>query len=251
VNQSATIEPGVLTLCCTALSCPPLFWTDADGSRHGYEAAAAAAAAAASGLELRWIYRQFSAFREALQTHECDAIWCGSAITSERREIFSYSRPYAIFDESVVVRPDTAARGPNELAGMRVAAIAGSTNMALARTFPGVKLVAFDGYSDDILGDMLDALRSGKVDAVVDDDVVFLEPDPTIRVAFTAPSRNAWGAACRKGDDALVALLDDAIARADLRAVWERCLPALPFPLDASSEIGRTTWRTGASTWPG
>jgi polar amino acid transport system substrate-binding protein len=232
VSASATIEPGVLTLCCTSLACPPLFWSDADGSRHGYEADAAAAVAAASGLELRWIFRQFSAFREALQARECDAIWCGSAITPERREIFSYSRPYAVFSESVVVRPDSPARGPDELAGMRVAAIAGSTNMALARTFSGVKLIDFDGYSDDILGDMLDALRTGKVDAVVDDDVVFLAPDPTIRVAFTAPSRNAWGAACRKGDDALVALLDDAIACSDLRAVWERCLPTLPFPLD-------------------
>jgi polar amino acid transport system substrate-binding protein len=235
VSASPTIEPGVLTLCCTSLSCPPLFWNDIDGRRHGYEAEAAAAAAAASGLELRWIFRQFSAFREALQARECDAIWCGSAITPERREIFSYSRPYAIFDESVVVRPDSPASGPDELAGMRVAAIAGSTNMALARTFPGVQLVAFDGYSDDILGDMLDALRSGEVDAVVDDDVVFLEPDPTIRVAFTAPSRNAWGAACRKEDDTLVALLDDAIVHAGLRAVWERCLPTLRFPLDQTA----------------
>jgi ABC-type amino acid transport substrate-binding protein len=233
MSASPTIEPGVLTLCCTSLACPPLFWRDAEGSRHGYEAEAAAAVAAACDLELRWIYRQFSAFRKALHARECDAIWCGSAITPERREIFSYSRPYGIFDESVVVRPDNPARGPDELAGMRVAAIAGSTNMALARTFPGVELIPFDGYSDDILGDMLDALRAGEVDAVVDDDVVFLEPDPTICVAFTAPSRNAWGAACRKGDDALVALLDDAIGRADLRAVWDRCLSALPFPLDS------------------
>jgi polar amino acid transport system substrate-binding protein len=234
VSARTTIEPGVLTLCCTSLACAPLFWTDDDGSRHGYEADAAAAAAVAAGLELRWIYRQFSEFRSALDAGQCDAIWCGSAITPERREIFSYSRPYAVFDESVVVRPDSPASGPDELAGMRVAAIAGSTNMALARSFPGVELVGFDGCSDDILGDMLNALRDGEVDAVVDDDVVFLEPDPTIRVAFTAPTRNAWGAACRKGEDALVALLDEAIGRADLRDVWERCLPALPFPLEAS-----------------
>ena len=104
--------------------------------------------------------------------------------------------------------------------------------MRLAETFGAAELVAFDGSSDDVFAEMIDAVGSGDIDAFVDDDVVFLEPDPTIRVAFTAPSRNAWGAACRKGDDALVALLDDAIACADLRAVWERCLPTLRFPLD-------------------
>ena len=46
--------------------------------------------------------------------------------------------------------------------------------MALAETFDGAVTVAFGGESGDVLGDMLAALRAGDVDAVVDDDVVFL-----------------------------------------------------------------------------
>jgi polar amino acid transport system substrate-binding protein len=56
--MSATVVPGVLTLACSSLPAPPLFWTDADGTRHGYEPDAAAAVAAAAGLELRWVFRQ-------------------------------------------------------------------------------------------------------------------------------------------------------------------------------------------------
>jgi ABC-type amino acid transport substrate-binding protein len=228
--MTAPIEAGVLTLCCSSLASPPLFWTDGDGIRHGYEVDAAVAVAEQAGLQVRWIFRQWAAFRPALDARECDAIWCGSAITPERQAVFSYTKPYAVFDESVVVRPDCTAQSPSDLHGLRVAAIEGSTNMALATTFPGVQLVAFDGRTDDILGDMLRALRAGDVDAVVDDDVCFVEPDPTLRVAFTVPTRNPWGAACRHGDLELVSLLDTALHETDLRPIWQRWLPTLAYP---------------------
>lgn len=230
--MSVTVTPDVLTLACSSLPAPPLFWTDPDGSRHGYEPDAAEAVAAAAGLEVRWIFTQWSAMRPALEAGECDAIWCGSAITEERLRVFDYTRPYAVFDESVLVRADAPVAGPADLDGLRVGAIAASTNMALAETFPGAVTVPFDGATDDVLGDMIAALRAGDVDAVVDDDVAFLGlEDPGVRVAFTVETRNRWGAACRKGNGDLVALLDDAIAAADLRSVWERWLPGLGYPL--------------------
>ena len=178
MSTSPTIEPSILTLCCSSLDSGRLLWTDPDGSRHGYEPDVAAATAAAAGLELRWIFRQWSDFAGALDRRECDAIWCGSAITPERRRVFAYTRPYAVFDESVVVRPESTVSSPEELGGQRVLAIAGSTNMQLAETFSGAVLVPFKGDTDDVLGDMLDMLRTGQVDAVVDDDVCFIEPDP-------------------------------------------------------------------------
>jgi ABC-type amino acid transport substrate-binding protein len=108
-----------------------------------------------------------------------------------------------VFSESVVTRPGAGVGGPEDLAGLRVLAIDGSTNLALAESFPGAIPVAFGAStSEDVLGEMLALLRAGEVDAVVDDDVCFIEPDPTIELAFTAPTANAWGAACRKGDRA-------------------------------------------------
>ena len=55
--------------------------------------------------------------------------------------------------------------------------------------------------------------------------------EPEIELAFTAQTANAWGAACRKGDGELVALLDEGIAGADLAGVWARWLGALAYPL--------------------
>ena len=228
------VAPGALTLCCSDMSAPPLFWTEAGGERHGYEPAAAEAVAEVLGLELRWIFRQWADFARALADGECDGIWCGSAITPERETRFLYGTPYAVFDESVVVRAGDAVGAARDLNGRRVGAIAGSTNMALARTFAGAECVPFDGVSDDVFGDMLRALMDGDVDAVVDDDVAFIGIErtyPGIRVAFTVATRNRWGCALRLGDDGLKALLDDGIAAADLRSVWRCWLPSLPYPL--------------------
>lgn len=225
-----TVTPGVLTLCCSSLDSGRLFWTDPDGQRHGYEVEVAEQAARQAGLEPRWVFRQWSDFRAALERGECDAIWCGCAITDERRQALDFTRPYAVFNESVVTRPDAGVAGPDDLRGLRVLAIDGSTNLALARTFVGAHVVPFSGDTDDVLGDMLGMLRDGEVDAVVDDDVCFIEPDPTLRVAFTVPTRNAWGGACRKGDGELVGQLDEALERVDLRGLWERWLSALPNP---------------------
>lgn len=226
----ATVQEGALTLCCTSLDSGKLFWTDPDGTRHGYEVEVAERMARAAGLGLRWIFRQWSDFRPALERGDCDAIWCGCAITDERRRALDFTRPYAVFNESVVTRPEAAVSRPEDLAGLRVLAIDGSTNIALARTFPGAEVIPFAGDTDDVLGDMLDLLREGEVDAVVDDDVCFIEPDPTLRVAFTVETSNAWGGACAKGDGDLVAVLDDALAQVDLRALWGKWLSALPCP---------------------
>ena len=104
------------------------------------------------------------------------------------------------------MRAGDAVSAPGDLRGRRVGAIAGSTNLALAETFPGAECVPFDGVSDDVLGDMLRALEAGEVDAVVDDDVAFIgieRTHPDLRVAFTVPTRNRWGCALRLGDDGL------------------------------------------------
>jgi polar amino acid transport system substrate-binding protein len=231
-----TVAPGRLTLCCADMDARPLFWTLPDMSRDGYEPGAAAAVAAALGLELVWEFRRWDRFAGALADGEVDAIWCGSAITDERRKVFSYSRPYAAIDEAVLVRADSDIHSLADLRGRSVGAIVASTNMRLAESFGAAELVGFDGSSDDVFAEMVAAVEAGAVDAMVDDEPAFGAQlaSGAFRIAHVAETQNAWGAACRLGDAATVALLDDGIGRAvasgALADVWRRWFGAKPVP---------------------
>ena len=124
--------------------------------------------------------------------------------------------------------------------GLRVGAIAGSTNMALTETFAGAQPVAFSGDSDDVFGDMLSALRSGAVDAVVDDDVALvpLADDRDLEIGFTVATGNRWGIAVSKHREQLRAELDGALERvaADgrLASAWTHWMPTLPYPFSTA-----------------
>jgi len=232
-----TATDGVLTLGCSDLDALPLFGrADANGRREGYEPDAAAAVAERVGLGLAWVFLAWSDFYPALDEGRVDGIWCGQGVTDARRTLADFTAPYAVFDESLVVCADNPASSPDELAGQRIGAIEGSTNMRLAETFPGVDLVSFPG-TEDVYGDMIRALRGGSIDGFVDDDVVMvpLGEEPDLRLAFTVPTRNRWGVAVRRGNDPMRRALDDGIARAtadgSLRDAWEHWIPSLAFPL--------------------
>ena len=237
------LSPGRLTLGCVDLDAEPLFHRiEADGRRRGYEPDAAALVAAHHGLTVNWRVLAWDDFYPALQERRIDAVWCGQGITDARRALADFSLPYAIFDESVVVRADNAASSPADLAGTRIGAIAGSTNMRLAETFDGIERVSFPGTAD-VFGDMIRATRDGTIDGFVDDDVVMvpLDEDPDLRLAFTLPTRNRWGVAVRRGDDEMRALIDSglgaAIADGALAAAWARSMPWLPFPLTSGPGV--------------
>ncbi|WP_395109336.1 substrate-binding periplasmic protein [Actinomadura sp. SCN-SB] len=227
-----------LRLACIDAEAPPLFSRSPDGvTRHGYEPDAAALVAEVMGRPLRWVFMPWAEFVPSLQAHEVDAVWCGQGITEERLRHVDFTRPYAVFNEAVLVRRGAGITSPSGLRGLRVAAIEGSTNMALAETFEGAATVPFGGETDDVFGDMLAALRSGEVDAVVDDDVVFvpLAEDADFDLAFTVPTANRWGVAVAKDRPGTRSALDDALATVigdgRLRRIWNTWMPTLPFPL--------------------
>ena len=232
------MSAGPLRLVCIDADAMPLFGKSRGGVRQGYEPAAAALVAETLGRSLEWVFKPWVEMVQAVDAGEGDAIWCGQGITEERRRRVDFTRPYAVFDESLLVPAGSGIGSPAELAGKRIGAIAGSTNMALAETFDGAELVPFGGESDDVFGEMLDALRAGEVDGVVDDDVAFLAlaDDPDLEIAFTVATRNEWGVAVSKARPEMRDALDRALAEVmgdgRLAACWERWLPQLTYPFD-------------------
>jgi len=234
---------GVLRLACLDTDAPPLFTKSPDGVvREGYEPSVAELVASVMGRTVEWVMVPWTDMIPAVQRHDADAVWCGQSIIPSRQEQVDFTRPYGVFHESLLVRAGSTIASPEDCAGLRIGAITGSTNMALAETFPGAVTVAFGGESGDVFGDMLAALASGEVDGVVDDDLVFvpLDDDPRFSLAFTVRTGNRWGVGVAKDRPGLREEIDTALATviADGRheKVWRHWMPTLEYPFSAGAE---------------
>jgi polar amino acid transport system substrate-binding protein len=229
---------SALRLACIDADAPPLFLpADADGNREGFEPAVARLLADELGRTLEWAIVPWNDMLPSVQRHEVDAVLCGQGIIPSREEQVDFTRPYGVFHEGVLIRRGEGVSGPEDLVGKRVAAIAASANMRLAESFEGAVVVPFGGESDDVYAEMLAALRAGEVDAVVDDDVVFVplgESDPTYELAFTVQTGNRWGIGAAKDRPEVLAELDGALGRiiedGRHRKAWEEWLPTLEYP---------------------
>jgi polar amino acid transport system substrate-binding protein len=232
------VDPDLLTLATMDLDGRPMFWTGTDGTQRGYEAEVAAATASRLGLVTRWVPLPFAAMLPTLQGGGCDAVWACQAITPARLEVVDFSIPYGRFDEAVAVLRTSLASGPDDFAGKRVGAIAGSSNLALVETFPGATAVAFPGSSQDVMTEMADAVRAGAVEAFVDDEQVltpYAEASHDLRIAFVHPTQIPYGVAVRKDATELREAIDwalrDLIADGQLEAIWRRWFPHRSFSL--------------------
>ena len=227
-----------LRLACLDAEAPPLFslWTP-ENSRQGYEPGVAEALGAELGRPVEWVRVPWVDMIPAVQRGDADAVLCGQGITAERQAQVDFTRPYAVFHEGVLVRRGAGIHAPADLVGRKVAAIENSTNMTLVETFTGAIPVAFGAGSDDVYADMLAALLAEDVDAVVDDDVVFVPlgaTHPDYELALTVQTANRWGIAVSKERPDTLAELDDALGRliesGRLQQVWKEWLPTLDYP---------------------
>ena len=230
-----------LRLACIDADAPPLFSLfAAEGGRRGFEPAVADLIGAELGRAVEWVPVTWTEMIPTVGAGGADAVLCGQGITADRQRQMDFTRPYAVFHEGVLVRRGSGIATRQDLVGRRVAAIENSTNMALAETFAGAHPVAFGaGGSGDVYADMLAALEHGDVDAVVDDDVVFVplgESDARFELAFTERTGNRWGIGVSKDRPDVLAELDAALARviADGRHLeaWKQWLPTLDYPFD-------------------
>ncbi|MBT8766517.1 substrate-binding periplasmic protein [Metapseudomonas boanensis] len=233
INQEALQEFRII---CADLPAPPLFWKDGEGYRHGYESDLGRLLANTLGRSCKFAYQNWADFYPALQADQGEMILCGQGISDYRKTLADFTEPYAVFDEAVMVLRGSPVRSPADLVGKKVGAIANSLNMALAETFTGCICVPFGGDSDDVLGDMVQALREGKIDAFVDDDVALvpLAEEADLGIGFSVPTQNKWGIAVKKGNGQLLARVNDALAtvkaNGQLEQIWRKWMPSLSYP---------------------
>lgn len=231
-----TVIPGHLTIAASNFDARPMSYLSQEGERLGYEPDLACAVCYLLGLKPIWHNLPMAEFYSSLQTGHYDCVWFNQAITPERQTWVDFTHPYGLFDEAVLVRADSSVHAPEDLAGKRVGGLANSTNIALAEKFAGAKTVPFPG-SDKVLPEMLAALRSGEIDALIDDELVLIvaaEDDPNLRLGFSVPTQVPFAIALPKKQTALLKALDETlntlIVDGTVAQLWEKWIPWKPNP---------------------
>lgn len=187
------------------------------------------------GVRQKIIDTQFTAITsgQVFAVAACDLAAAGMTINPQRAAVLDFSRPY--FDSGQVlmarrgVRVDPAALGPG---GLRVGVVAGTTAQEHARA-QGWQPKAYENSLTE-----LDALRTGQIDVLVQDDPVvrYWLTDPANADFVAVPglrTHERYGFAVRKGHaHALIRLIDQVIAQArkdgTYRRVYEKWMGPMP-----------------------
>ncbi|MGB3616094.1 MAG: ABC transporter substrate-binding protein, partial [Elainellaceae cyanobacterium] len=227
------VQPGHFHIAASDFDARPMSYLTPEGTRSGYEPELARILCDRLGLTPVWHNLPMAEFYTCLETGQYDAVWFNQAITPERQKKVTFTQPYGLFDEAVLVRQGSGISSPEDLRGKRVGGLADSTNIALVAEFPEAIAVPYPG-SDKVLPEMLDALRAGEIDALIDDELVLVvaEEDSNLELAFTLPTRAPFAIAVSPADPELLAALNGAIAAllADgtLAQLWAKWIPWKP-----------------------
>lgn len=231
-----TLESGVLHIATSDFDARPMSYLTPTGERLGYEPALTRLICRRLDLVPVWHNLPMAEFYTCLATGKYDVVWFNQAITPARQQVVTFTRPYGLFDEAVLVGQASGIQAIADLSGKRIAGLADSTNIALVDGWPGTTAVPFPG-SDQVLPEMLAALRAGEVDAVIDDELVLVaaaEADDSLEIAFTLPTKMPFAIATPPGRDPLRQALDQelemAIADGSLAQLWAEWIPWKPFP---------------------
>lgn len=229
------VAAGVLTT-CTHLPYAP-FQFQRRGAVVGFDVDLIDLVARRLHLRQKVIDTDFTAITsgKVFAAGECDVAAAGMTINRQRAAAIDFSRPY--FDSGLVLM---ARRRPRldigDIAGLRVGVVAGTTGQEYARA-RGWTLKAYENSVTE-----LDALRTGQIDVLVQDDPVVRywltdEDNADFTIVGGRRTREQYGFAVRKArNPALLRVIDQVIAagRRDgaYRRVYEKWMG--PMPPDAA-----------------
>lgn len=166
------------------------------------------------GFDVEISNRSFDGLIPALQAREIDVAINDITITDDRRQSVDFSQPYYIAGLGVVVRADNdTIHTAEDLQGKTLGVSIGSTGEEAARKIPGADVRVFNAINEAFL-----EVQNGGVDAVVNDIptneyYVSHTGSKRVRTAEVALTKEDLGIAVRKGNHALLAKIDDGLAK--------------------------------------
>lgn len=158
-----------------------------------------------------------------LRAHDVDAVMASMTITQERKQTIDFSVPYFCSGHLILVRASNASiNWFPDLNARRVATVQGATGDTVTRILaPRAERITFDQNAEAVL-----ALKDGRTDAFVQDDVLllgFAKQDPSLKVVGWPPRMpGPYGVGVPKGATDLLGALNVALARIRSSGVYDK-----------------------------
>lgn len=132
-------------------------------------------------------------------TGEVDIVISTVTITPAREQVVSFSIPYDIAGQAVLVKANSSITSMSDLSGQNVGVVFGTTaEKNMKNLVPNANLLGFRSYNDAYL-----ALKSDKINAVTSDDTIlsrFVADDSSVKLLPKRYSREPYGIAFKKGE---------------------------------------------------
>lgn len=190
-------------------------WTyhDESGELTGYDIEVARAVAERLGVSAEFAEGEWDGLFAGVDAGRYDSVANGVSVTEERAEKYDFTTPYAYNRTAIIVRADeTGIDGFEDLAGKATANTISSAYAEIAERY-GAMVTGVDD-----LAQTLDLLLDGRIDATLNDEVVFYDylrehPDAPVRIAALSDDAISVAMPVPKGDAhaTLLAAMNDAI----------------------------------------
>lgn len=132
-------------------------------------------------------------------TGEVDIVISTVTITPQREQIVSFSIPYDVAGQAVLVKSNSSITALSDLSGQNVGVVFGTTaEKNMKNLVPNANLLGFRSYKDAYL-----ALKSDKINAITSDDTIlsrFAINDRSVKLLPKRYSREPYGIAFKKSD---------------------------------------------------
>lgn len=208
------VNKGKLTT-CTHLPYAP-FQSEEGGKVVGFDVDMIDLVAKDLGLEQQIVDTPFETIKTGadLNAGKCDVAAAGMTITDERKKNLDFSVPYFDATQALMAKTGSGFKTLADLKGKKLGTQSGTTGEDYAKAnATGASLVSFETSEAE-----LTALKSGQVDAIIQDNPVvalWLKDNPGYEIAVDFNTGEQYGFAVKKdGNKVLLAAIDAAITKA-------------------------------------
>lgn len=192
----------------------PMGFRDEDNNIVGFDIDYAKAAAEKMGTEVTFQPIDWKTKEAELSSGRIDLIWNGYTITDERKEKVLFTKPYLKNAQVIVTLTDSKVTKLDDLEGKVVGLQSlSSASDALNDSPLKEKVKTVTEFADNVQA--LTDLKSGRLDAVVIDEVVInyymAQEEETFRVLEESLAPEEYGIGVKKGNEALLEKLQKAL----------------------------------------